>query len=277
MQKTDDTALIFLHLPKTAGSTLNSIINRQYDSKTIYNLYGDLSQQITSTANFKKLSEEDQQKIKLIKGHIFYGFHDLISRPSTYVTLLREPIDRVISLYYYIRRHPAHYHHDLVISKNMSLNDYISSGVSKELNNGQTRQIAGVDANQVEFGKCSIAMLETAKQNISKHFLFVGTTSRFDESLIFLKNHFGWKLPLYQKQNVTKNRPIKSEVSKDTLDLIENFNKLDIELYNNTEAHLEQQIKQQDSFAKELRSFKFVNTILYANCVKIKHKFLSGR
>ncbi|WP_009634488.1 sulfotransferase family 2 domain-containing protein [Synechocystis sp. PCC 7509] len=276
MQKLNNTALIFLHLPKTAGSTLNNIISRQYNSKNIYNLYGNADQILELTENFKHLSEKQHQNIKVIKGHICYGFHELLVRPATYVTLLREPVDRAISLYYYIRRHPAHRHYELITSKNMSLDDYIYSGVATQLDNGQTRMIAGVDANKVEFGKCSVAMLEKAKKNINTHFSFVGTTSKFDESLMLLKNYFSWSLPLYQKQNVTKNRPETSDILNSTLNVIKDLNKLDIELYKYAETKIEQQIEQQDFLAKELKAFNFVNNVIYANYLKVKHKLLIG-
>ena len=44
---TEDKVLLFLHIPKTAGTTLNSIIHKQYAPEVIYNVAGpDLAKSI---------------------------------------------------------------------------------------------------------------------------------------------------------------------------------------------------------------------------------------
>lgn len=274
-----DKSIIFIHIPKTAGSTLDVIMMRQYERKLIFPL--DLPVQ-KSIAEFKKLPEARKREIKVIHGHMRFGLHEYFPQPCTYITILRDPIERVISHYYYILRTPDHEFHNEVTSKNMSLKDYVGSRMTTELDNAQLRILYGVEATgngfgqcSIGFGQCSTEMLESVKKNIREHFAVVGLTERFDETLILLKRAFGWKPPYYIKQNVTKNRPLKEEISKDTLNLIEKYNELDIELYRYVEEMFEKIINQSGHlYALELKQFKLLNEIysktypLYRRVVK---------
>lgn len=86
-------SLIFLHIAKASGSTLHRIIERQYPAEVIYSIDG--LNVAESTNKFKNLSREQRQKIKVLKGHMSFGLHEYLPRPSTYITMLREPVERV--------------------------------------------------------------------------------------------------------------------------------------------------------------------------------------
>jgi len=51
--------------------------------------------------------------------------------------MLRNPIDWIISHYYYVRRIPRHYLYNRVVSQNMNLEEYVMSGILSEINNEQ--------------------------------------------------------------------------------------------------------------------------------------------
>jgi hypothetical protein len=72
--------------------------------------------------------------------------------------------------------------------------DYISSGLTVWVDNGQTCMLSGA-GESVGFGKCSHDMLETAKRNIETHFAVVGLSECFNEALILLRRLFGWRMP----------------------------------------------------------------------------------
>ena len=267
-----EKSIIFVHIPKAAGSTLNKIIERQYEPKAIFSTKMALGVQ-ESIAEFKKLPEARKREIKVIHGHMDFGLHEYFPQTCTYITIIRDPVDRIISHYYFVLRTPQHYLYQKVTSKDMSLKDYVTSRISTELDNGQTRVLSGVES--IGFGQCSTEMLESAKKNIREHFAVVGLTERFDETLMLLKRAFGWKNHFYVKANVTKNRPIKENFSKETLNLIEKYNELDIELYKYVEQMFEEIINQSGYlYALELKQFKLLNEIysktypLYRRVVK---------
>jgi hypothetical protein len=248
--------VIFSHIPKTAGTTLTSIIERQYDPSVIYKTEPDSFQK--SLDLFKELPDAKRASLRLILGHMIFGFHEFLSQPYTYVTVLRDPVDRIVSYYYYILSYPGHYLHNTVRSQKMSLMDLVSSGISKEFDNLQTRRLSAND--KVGFGQCSPEMIEQAEQNLQEYFGVVGIMERFDETLLLMKSTFAWKSCYYEKINVTKNRPKKHDVPKDVLDVISEYNKLDIELYKRTKTMFENQVGQLDkNFHRDLERFRSLN------------------
>lgn len=256
----EERTLIFIHIPKAAGTTLHRIIERQYPRNTIYTINGANVQK--SIQEFKNLSEIERQKIRCLKGHMPFGLHKYLPRPAAYITLLRNPVDRIISHYYYVLRTPSHYLYNVVTSENMSLSDYVSSGISPELTNGQTRLISGVERVDSITGDepVSADILEIAKRNLQDYFIVGGLSERFDESLILFKSLLRWRNIFYIKQNVTRSRPSKREIPRKTMEVIEKHNKLDMELYEFAKQMFEEQIREQGaSFKDELRTFQLLN------------------
>lgn len=249
--------LIFLHIPKAAGSTLHRIIEKQYEPSTIFTIPSFYS----SKEEFRQAAKFQLKEIKVLKGHMFFGLHEVLPNPSTYITLLRDPVERIISHYYYVLRNPSHYLYKDVKAQNMSLKEYACSGLSLELDNGQTRFIAGLnfrDHSQPVFQE----MLEVAKQNLKSHFAVVGIVEEFNKTLMILRKELGWKIPFYVKYNTTRKRPLKEIVSKETLDVIKKHNELDIELYSYAKDIFEDLVNQQDaSFEREIKVFNLLNGV----------------
>lgn len=259
---TEEKTLVFLHIPKAAGTTLHRIIERQFPHNTIFSIDGANVQK--SIDEFKNLREEQRRKIRCLKGHMPFGLHHHLPRPATYITLLRDPVDRIISHYYYVLRNPSHYLYNKVTSKNMNLSDYVSSGISAELTNGQTRLLSGAEKVDLVIGSepGSAGILEIAKENLQNYFVAVGLSERFDESLILFKRTLGWRNVFYVKQNVARIRPSKRDIPRKTIEIIEKHNQLDMELYEFAKQMFEEQIRKHGaSFKDELRTFQLLNRV----------------
>lgn len=207
--------LIFLHLPKTGGTTLNEVFRRQYPNEAIWNVaFHDDDTMKQTAAEYRNMTEGRKKSILAISGHQYFGLHQLIEKPCYYFTMLRNPIERVISLYYFVQRSGYPVHAKL---KGLSFAEFVNRDVDV---NTQTLLLSGKGPN-----------LERAKQNLINHFPVVGVTERFDESLFLLKRQFNWNDIHYEKRNVTKNRPQSKDISPDILSLIRMKNRLDFELY----------------------------------------------
>jgi hypothetical protein len=185
--------VIFLHVPKTGGSTLRWIIAKQTRSRGIYRIEAPDHNYQKRIDEFKTLPDLRKQKIEWLVGHMGFGLHEYLPQPSTYITLLREPIDRVLSFYDYahLKARP---------NDNTDVKEFILRGGSKQVNNGQTRMLAslyGDYPDDVAFGRCSDEMLKIAKQNLREHFVGFGLTEQFDASIIHLRRKLGWWMPLY--------------------------------------------------------------------------------
>lgn len=249
---TQEESLIFLHIPKTGGTTLNTIINRHFPQNAIWNINK------RNIGELKRLSEEERLAIRCLEGHLVFGIHELLPQACTYITLLRNPVDRIISHYYFARRNPNNYLYDEATS--MSLKDYARH---EELSNGQTRRISGfIGIDSATSPGNPSKMLETAKRNLEVHFKVVGISERFNEVLVLLKRFLGWRNVFYVKVNIAKDRPSVTDIPQDTLRVIETYNELDMELYDYAKHMLEKLIGQQDSsFKRELRNFELCNKL----------------
>lgn len=272
LEHTEKKILFFLHIPKTAGSTLHKIIERQYSSDEVFTIHGVNPQKHID--EFKKWTPLDKNRIKVVKGHMNFGLHESIGKPATYITMLRHPIDRAISTYYYVLRSPSHHLHEYVTSKRISLKDFVCDGLFTDMDNGQTRRISGVSVGQfsgykeVKFGECYPELLEQAKHNIDRYFAVIGIQEKFDESLLMMKKKMNWKNCYYVKQNVSSIRVKQQEISEDYYYAIAQFNDLDMKLYEFVKKKIEQEIlDEEDSFKKDLNNFHFYNKI-YGNIVQ---------
>ncbi|MCA9958744.1 MAG: sulfotransferase family 2 domain-containing protein [Anaerolineales bacterium] len=251
--------VIFLHIPKTAGTTLNTILKRQYPASRRASL-GALAQQ--DIARFKSLSEAERARIKMLNGHLAYGLHDYMVGPTTYFTILREPIDRIVSFYYFVYRNPHHYLYDFTHRTNLGLRGYLENKNTIMVDNFQTRLISGI-WDTYPFGELPPTALEQAKENLRNHFAVVGLTEHFDETLLLLRNTFGWRNIFYTPQNVTSNRPERDSLDTATIDAVTAANQMDVELYAFAKSLFADQLaKQGPTFPNQLKSFQATNRLI---------------
>ncbi|MFL3664073.1 MAG: hypothetical protein ACJ04Q_08725 [Flavobacteriales bacterium] len=201
--------------------------------------------------DFYSLPIEEKNNIRLVRGHFDYGIHNHFNQESEYFTFLRKSEERLMSFYNYVKRRPENRLFDLVNEKNMSFEEFIMLN-DKDGNNGQVRKLSGIDGDEK-------IMLKTAIKNIETHFPVVGLQEYFDESLLVLAHHYGWSLPFYIKQNVSKK---KKNVSNKEKKLIELHNQGDIALYSYIENRLRQQSKNVPFFTSKLLMLRLTNFLL---------------
>jgi len=245
--------VIFLHAPKTGGTTLVRIIERQYGSGSVLNLYDS-----SYGDELAAYPSEEIDRVRAIAGHFYFGVHTFIARPSVYITLLRNPVDRVVSHYHFVRRSPGHYLY--TAATELSLSEFVVACGPDEPNNDQTRLLAG--RYQAEGTPTNAdAMLAAARRNLREHVAVVGITEEFDQSLLLMRRTFGWGRPFYVRENVSK-KPSRSEaISPETRRVIENYNALDIDLYEEVRTLSAERVREQDAaFQHELFVFRRLNT-----------------
>ncbi|UFJ42542.1 sulfotransferase family protein [Brevibacillus humidisoli] len=196
--------IFFIHLPKTSGTTLLELMTNQYPSSALQLVYGNEKEAMTN------LSQDTTGNIRCVYGHFMFGLHQYTSRPFSYAAMLRDPVDRVISLYYFHKEKLSH----------TTLQQFVSSDFP-EVENHQTLYLAGGQFD-----------LQRAKANLATYFTVVGITERFADSLFLLIKELGWSnIDAYWFTNRTPNRPHKDEISRDALELIMKKNQLDLQLY----------------------------------------------
>jgi hypothetical protein len=245
--------LIFLHLPKTAGSTLRRILERQYGSDAVLGLY-----ESTFGDEVATLTPEQMGSTRVIAGHFYFGVHEHLSGPWSYLTFLREPVERVVSHYHFVRRQPEHYLHEAALA--MSLPEYVRFCGEAEPNNDQTRLLAGAAMASAD-GTSAPAMLPAAKRNLDSH-AAVGLTEAFDASLVLMRRVFGWGRPFYVRQNVREQRSGSQSVPADEREVIRTYNALDVELYRHACERFARDVAAQgNGYAREVRMFRSLNPL----------------
>lgn len=253
--------VVFLHIGKTAGSTLRKVLLRNYPRSTVISI-GSRSPNPTRLRReetieiFESLPEGRRLSARLITGHTIFGIHELVPRPSVYITLLRDPVRLVISQYEYVRRREDHWLH--AQARRLTLAEYVRSGISLETDNSQTRAISG--DRETPFGVCDETMLELAKRNIEECFAVVGLTERFDESLLLMQRTFGWRRIHYVRANAAPRRT-KPRLRPEVAAIVEEQNHLDIELYRWAAARLEASFRSAPGSSFDLERFRQSNRL----------------
>lgn len=224
--------LIFLHLPKNGGTTIHSILDRHYKPENTHNIKVVNNSRL-STQEFIELPESERKKIKLLKGHMLFGLHNYLYGESKYITFLRKPENRVVSLYYYLKNKPNYKIRNEIPINNLTLDDFVRNINIPELHNAQIRLISGLEHGTEE------EMLEQALINIKNHFSFVGLQEHFNTSVIILSDLYKWGIPYYKSLNKGKYKETK--IDPDTLQLINEYNKGDNLLYQEVEKRFNKQ------------------------------------
>jgi Galactose-3-O-sulfotransferase len=217
-----EEAVIFLHVPKTAGTTLNRLIEWEYPLFEMYSVDPVFFR--WSAAHLWQLPARRLKRTRMFKGHMLFGLHKILPQPATYITVLRDPIDRVISAFYFMRNYMLHPLYWKLRRENWTLEDFVRRSTRE---NAQSKILAGAEFNS----PCTAEIFEQAKENLFRHFSVVGLSERFEESLALMKLRFGWKLQRYSSFNVTHARPKKHDLPQTTLDLIAEKNSFDLALY----------------------------------------------
>jgi len=215
-------AVIFLHMPKGAGTTLNRLIEWEYPLFDIYSIDPVFFR--WSWAHLQRLSEKRLKRTRVFKGHMLFGLHEILPQPATYITVLREPVDRVVSAFYFMRNYKLHPLYWKFRWENWSLEDFVRRSPR---DNVQCKIVAGAEYEE----PCTAEICERAKENLVRYFSVVGLSERFEESLALMKLRFGWKLRRYSSFNVTRTRPKKEDLPRSALDLIMEKNSFDVSLY----------------------------------------------
>jgi Sulfotransferase family len=248
--------LLFLHIQKTAGSTTHNIIERQYRKSEIFNIY----HAVKGLEQFNALTTQDITKLKIIKGHFAFGIEQRLPGSYEYITILRDPVDRVISHYYHAFEEKNHWHYNELHRRKLTFEDVLDEGTLPNLENNMVRMLSG--NNRIPFGSCTREMLDKANDNLEKHFAVIGLQSRFDEFIIECAERYGWRNFLwYRKHRVGKTRPKKESVNGSVLEKIHKCTVLDQELYDRWKPVIEKRISDKGAeFAERVARFKKNNS-----------------
>lgn len=222
--------VIFVHIPKAAGATLTEVMRSEYGRVHRVDGYALRGQG-------RAAREAERAGTRAFAGNMPFGLADRLRGSYAYVTLLREPVSRIVSHYRWVLRHPESPLWPPLASSQMTLAEYAQSHPLQNLfNNGQTRVLGGWARSRMPADE---GTLEAAKQNLEREFAVVGTVERFDDALEAMRRELGWEASGYRRLNVAPPAQRAAEPDALTRREIEKRNALDMELYRWAAARFE--------------------------------------
>lgn len=239
----EQPVVIFHHIEKTAGTSLRQIIHRNYVAAGARHMvFGaqrkDPGMMRQWTARFfDSLSANERDSIVCVAAHGANHLMRHLDGPIRAITLLRDPVDRILSKYYF------------GTSPEFSLFDlYQGHDPSRRIKTGQLSRYFNPQSRSllepyfgVEFPDLRWSRGAPADAQIWRDRLFglldqyvVGLQDRFEESVIYFGREFGWDDLFVPHAKLNKTRP--RELGESLRAEILEYNWLDQELYEHFAA-----------------------------------------
>ena len=195
----DGLTTIFLHIPKTAGTSLrNAIIAGLLPSERLFIYPQPFG---LSAFELAALSTRQRRAARLVVGHTYYGIDRLLGTPSRYVTFLREPSAR-------LRSHAAHHARAgtgfVRDGRPASLPAVVQDGLDEEFDNLMVRSVAGLTADLVPLGQIGEKDVDLAMFNVERHFAMVGLVETLAADVSRLAVLLGRPIGPVGAENVTE-------------------------------------------------------------------------
>jgi|GEM_PF-3336257 len=250
----DDT-LVFVHIAKTAGSTFNFLLERNFFGGSCFGAYDTAIPPTfrSSTGVFEPAVVFDHMRnaeiergtqFRFISGHMRFGLHEYLDRPCTYITFVRDPVERIVSAFNYVRSLGW-------LEESVSLSEFVdmdllgnSDAMVRQLVNDPSLDTTESPALLHHARSVTEADFEQACQNLQQHFAVAAPLEGFDYALLLLAQHFQWPLKdlVYRPANVSPKIDTVSDLDSETRDKIIQRNHWDFELYQKVVAHFEKRL-----------------------------------
>ena len=172
-----------------------------------------------------KWLEVRRRWVRLMAGHMPFGFASHFPGPSEYITLIRNPIDRMVSEYHYIRQHPLNPASSA--ARRLSLLEFVAE------DHAFSRNCYARWLSNAAFGakfQSDQEMVDTALRNLGQ-FSFIGITEQFGTAITHLCEKYELDPYTCSEQNRNRATPHRALLSREEHRAIERHNSLDLIIY----------------------------------------------
>ncbi len=241
----DTSPVLFIHLMKTGGTTLMRNLRETFALEEIYP-YRDLDlryedgqldiQHHFSVPYLLTISKERWAQIRVLTGHFPYVVQEILGRDFLTVTILREPVERTISLLRQFKRNqpwedPAGLQPRAARTLEAVYDEPLVFGPL--IQNHQTKIFSMTTADNphtyTDVIEVTQSRLELAKTNLAQIDV-VGVLENFQEFLRETQERFGWRIVQGARKNATPESDMEP-IDPDLRRRIAADNAIDIEFY----------------------------------------------
>jgi hypothetical protein len=257
----DGPLVAFVHIPKTAGGTATNMLAGAYSRAAMHD-----------AGNFINAPDRTVKKVtrppggwerwqrrggRVTAGHLPYGvFREHLPADTRYITILREPVDRVLSHFHAHFRLTGTPADQRRLERGRVLVASVEDALGLRLaalTNLATRFLCG---DPSPMGKLPARALDDAKANL-REFAFVGIQERFEESVVLLQRTLSLGPVPYVNRHVSMGRPAVDAISEEQRALIADHNRLDMELYSFAQGLFEDAVAAaNDGFAADVEQLR---------------------
>ena len=261
----------FIHIPKTGGSTLRWILDRQYRS-FLYLIpqwfHADYADPVTTLGLCRRRPDA-------VGAH--RPLDDSWPRGQT-IAMVRDPVRRVLSQVAHIRAEPGAWIPEPGIA--LPLADWLERHPLALFDNNQVRYLSG--AAEYDGMPMTTAMeqsdLDTALEAARSRVL-VAPMEAFDEALLDWGHRLGWDAPYYRRVNVRRRGAV--DLPKRDLQALESWNRLDRILCEEVGVLFRQRLEKLEresgqSLEGQLATFRRRNESLAAGAGILWHSLSRG-
>lgn len=262
---------IFLHIQKTAGSSIVDIARKAYGSDQVVS-HGDYlspPKNLDSIVDISRLTSGSNQprsyidnifpsknldsivdargvepnyfcNRRFISGHFGYDFAKVLMKTRYSFTFLRDPTERILSFYYFCKTRDPNQFEIYALAQQLSLNDFLTMGLERPgvkacIWNNQAWQLANGYGHLNGRNILSFSdeeILALAIQHLDD-FSYIGFAETFEKD----RDHILKALrtvPPKEKivSNANPNRPTANDLPLSSLKLLNELTHLDSALYN---------------------------------------------
>lgn len=172
-----------------------------------------------------------------------------ISESFSYLTILRNSVERVISEYFYMKQ-MGFFHQSIIMDENLSLEDYLYHKDTYYLNNLQTRMLSGTSydiGDELNEGNYKAAL------NNLHNLHALGLTERLPETLALFYLKLNWpRVPLIKSINKNLTRPDTYLIQEESIKKIIEREQFDMRLYHAAEKIFQKSLKKYHIKIKKL-------------------------